>query len=61
MAASKILDDQKPVVGINTDCTRSEGHLCLPRHYSENIEDAVEQILSGAFYWCEFPVKIKKN
>ncbi len=55
MAASKILDDQKPVVGINTDCTRSEGHLCLPRHYSENIEDAVEQILSGAFYWCEFP------
>ena len=38
MGASKILNRSKPVVGINTDPTRSEGHLCLPKHYSFNIK-----------------------
>ena len=38
MGASKILDRSKPVIGINTDPTRSEGHLCLPKHYSFNIQ-----------------------
>ena len=31
MAASKILNPSKPIVGFNTDPTRSEGHLCMPR------------------------------
>ena len=51
MAASKILNDQKPLVGINTDPSRSEGYLCLPRHYSDNIESAVDHITRGSFYW----------
>ena len=38
MGASKILDKNKPVIGFNTDPTRSEGHLCLPKHYSFNIQ-----------------------
>ena len=38
MGASKILDKSKPVIGFNTDPTRSEGHLCLPKHYSFNIQ-----------------------
>ena len=38
MGASKIFDRNKPVIGINTDPTRSEGHLCLPKHYSFNIQ-----------------------
>merc|ERR1719192_2940497 len=29
MAANKVVDKAKPVIGINTDPTRSEGHLCL--------------------------------
>jgi NAD+ kinase len=38
MGVSKILNRGKPVIGINTDPTRSEGHLCLPKHYSFNIK-----------------------
>ena len=38
MGASKIFDRNKPVIGINTDPTRSEGHLCLPKHYSFYIQ-----------------------
>ena len=38
MGASKILNRSKPVIGINTDPTRSEGHLCLPKHFSFNIK-----------------------
>jgi len=51
MGASKILDRSKPVIGINTDPTRSEGHLCLPKHFSFNIKEAVELLLSGKFRW----------
>jgi len=51
MGASKIFDRNKPVIGINTDPTRSEGHLCLPKHYSFNIQEAVDMLLSGKFRW----------
>jgi len=51
MGASKIFDKSKPVIGFNTDPTRSEGHLCLPKHYSYNIREAVEMLLSGKFRW----------
>ena len=33
LGASKILSRDKPVIGFNTDPTRSEGHLCLPKRY----------------------------
>jgi len=51
MGASKILNRGKPIIGINTDPARSEGHLCLPKHYSFNIKEAVELLLSGQFRW----------
>lgn len=51
MGASKILDSNKPVIGFNTDPTRSEGHLCLPKHYSYKIQEAVDMLLSGRFRW----------
>ena len=51
MAASKILSDKKPIIGINTDPSRSEGYLCLPRHFSENPDLAVDKIMKGSFYW----------
>ena len=28
---------------------RSEGHLCLPKHYSFNVKEAVDAIMSGKF------------
>jgi NAD+ kinase len=51
MASSKILNRKKPVIGFNTDPTRSEGHLCLPKHYSFNVKQAVDKIVSGNFRW----------
>eukprot|EP00095_Tigriopus_kingsejongensis_P004211 maker-scaffold2069_size21507-snap-gene-0.4 protein:Tk04211 transcript:maker-scaffold2069_size21507-snap-gene-0.4-mRNA-1 annotation:"hypothetical protein DAPPUDRAFT_318645" len=51
MAASKILQNQKPLVGINTDPGRSEGYLCLPKHFSNKVDEAVEKITNGSFYW----------
>ncbi len=51
MAASKILNDRIPVVGVNTDPSRSEGYLCLPKHFNQNIDDAIDKIITGKFYW----------
>lgn len=44
LAASKMHDNCKPVVGFNSDPHRSEGHLCLPKHYSVEIEEAIERL-----------------
>ena len=51
MGASKILNRSKPVIGINTDPTRSEGHLCLPKHFSFNVKEAIKSIVGGNFRW----------
>jgi len=51
MGSSKILNRGKPVVGFNTDPTRSEGHLCLPKHFSFKVKEAVDLLLSGRFTW----------
>ena len=51
MGSSKILNRSKPVIGINTDPTRSEGHLCLPKHFSFNVKEAVDAIMNGHFRW----------
>ena len=47
LGASKIKNRDKPIIGINTDPTRSEGHLCLPKHWSLNVDDAVQALLDG--------------
>jgi len=52
MGSSKVLDRNKPVIGFNTDPTRSEGHLCLPRHFSHHVEEAVRLLMEGKFRWA---------
>lgn len=51
MAANKVVDRDKPVIGINTDPTRSEGHLCLPKRYTSVLERGIDKLLSGNFHW----------
>lgn len=47
LAASKVLDRSKPVIGVNTDPERSEGHLCLPMHYTHSFPDALHKLYRG--------------
>ncbi|ODM94814.1 NAD kinase 2, mitochondrial [Orchesella cincta] len=51
MAANRIQDRNKPVIGFNTDPTRSEGYLCLPKKYSVNVREAVRKLFEGKFLW----------
>lgn len=51
LGASKIKDRNQPIIGINTDPTRSEGHLCLPKIWSLNVDDAVQALVDGKFRW----------
>nr|CAD7193737.1 unnamed protein product [Timema douglasi] len=51
MVASSVLGNSKPVVGFNSDPTRSEGHLCLPKRYSTNLEEAIYKLTHGEFKW----------
>ena len=44
MGANKVQNSEKPIVGFNTDPTRSEGYLCLPKKYSINIREAVSKL-----------------
>ena len=54
MGASKILDSHKPVIGFNTDPTRSEGHLCLPKHYSYNIQVSRSVIVKKLYIFVSY-------
>jgi NAD+ kinase len=51
MAACRIQDRQKPIVGFNTDPTRSIGYLCLPKKYSISVQDAVNKLFQNKFKW----------
>ncbi|KAM8829102.1 NAD kinase 2, mitochondrial [Spinachia spinachia] len=51
LVASKVLSRDKPVVGVNTDPERSEGHLCLPVHYTHAFPEALEKLCRGEFRW----------
>ncbi|XP_045625914.1 NAD kinase 2, mitochondrial [Procambarus clarkii] len=51
LAASKILDRKKPLIGFNSDPTRSRGQLCLPRKFSVDVKEAVDKLLKGKFRW----------
>ncbi|XP_072272697.1 NAD kinase 2, mitochondrial isoform X2 [Pyxicephalus adspersus] len=51
LAASKVLDRFKPVIGVNTDPERSEGHLCLPVHYTHSFPEALRKLYRGEFRW----------
>ncbi|XP_069602052.1 NAD kinase 2, mitochondrial isoform X2 [Ranitomeya imitator] len=51
LAASKVLDKSKPVIGVNTDPERSEGHLCLPVRYTRSFPEALHKLYRGEFRW----------
>ncbi|XP_021236285.1 NAD kinase 2, mitochondrial isoform X1 [Numida meleagris] len=51
LAASKVFDKFKPVIGVNTDPERSEGHLCLPVRYTHSFPDALQKLYRGEFRW----------
>lgn len=51
LAASKVLDRLKPVIGVNTDPERSEGHLCLPVRYTHSFPEALQKFCCGEFRW----------
>lgn len=45
LAASRILDRNKPLIGFNSDPTRSKGQLCLPQKYSVEVQEAIDKLL----------------
>lgn len=49
LVASKVFSKDKPVVGVNTDPERSEGHLCLPVRYT--FPEALQKLFRGNFRW----------
>ncbi|XP_064163182.1 NAD kinase 2, mitochondrial isoform X1 [Anguilla rostrata] len=51
LVASKVFDKDKPVVGVNTDPERSEGHLCLPVRYTHSFPEALQKFRMGDFRW----------
>lgn len=44
LAAGKVKDNKKPVIGFNSSPKDSEGHLCLPKKYTYNIEEAIQKL-----------------
>ncbi|KAG7498292.1 NAD kinase 2, mitochondrial isoform X1 [Solea senegalensis] len=51
LVASKVLSKDKPIVGVNTDPERSEGHLCLPVRYTRAFPEALDKLFRGEFRW----------
>nr|XP_024214069.1 NAD kinase 2, mitochondrial [Halyomorpha halys] len=51
LGASLIRDQNKPIVGFNTNPGCSEGYLCLPKKYSFDVDTAVKKILKNDFDW----------
>ncbi|XP_060747651.1 NAD kinase 2, mitochondrial isoform X1 [Tachysurus vachellii] len=51
LVASKVFDKNKPVIGVNTDPERSEGHLCLPVRYTHAFPEALRKLRKGDFRW----------
>ncbi|CAI5443898.1 unnamed protein product [Caenorhabditis angaria] len=52
MASSKVKTKNKPVIGINTDPSGSEGYMCLMRKLpEENLAAALRRLFSGDFEW----------
>ncbi|EPB79769.1 hypothetical protein ANCCEY_01143 [Ancylostoma ceylanicum] len=52
LAASRIHQKDKPVIGINTDPQGSEGYMCLMRKLpKEHFRSALQRLLDGDFDW----------
>ncbi|XP_041041378.1 NAD kinase 2, mitochondrial isoform X5 [Carcharodon carcharias] len=51
LSASKVFGRIKPVIGVNTDPERSQGHLCLPVRYTQCFAEALQKLHRGEFRW----------
>ncbi|WKX93495.1 hypothetical protein Q1695_011067 [Nippostrongylus brasiliensis] len=52
LAASRVRQRNKPVIGINTDPQGSEGYMCLMRKLpKEHFRSALQRLLDGDFNW----------
>lgn len=53
LAASKFFNSDKPLIGLNTDPDKSEGHLCLPKkkYPAIHFAAALKRMLDGDFRW----------
>lgn len=51
MAASKVTTRDKPVIGINSDPTKSVGHLCLPSRFSNHFDQVIDLLKQGKYQW----------
>ncbi|XP_067832982.1 LOW QUALITY PROTEIN: NAD kinase 2, mitochondrial-like [Heptranchias perlo] len=51
LSASKVFSRIKPVIGVNTDPERSQGHLCLPVRYTHCFSEALQKLHRGEFRW----------
>ena len=59
LGASKVRNPNIPVIGINTDPTRSEGYLCIPKHFSFSLDHAIEMLLGGHFRYSDDNPELK--
>lgn len=49
LAANLIKDNQKPIIGINSDPSSSEGHLLLPPKFTDDIEGIFKYLRRGYY------------
>lgn len=49
MASNLVVDNKKPIIGINSNPEKSEGHLLLPRKYTKNIAEIFEMLKAGHY------------
>ncbi|KAK2718215.1 NAD kinase 2, mitochondrial-like [Artemia franciscana] len=51
LGAVRITKNDKPIIGFNSDPTRSEGYLCLAKKFSSDIGKAFDRLVKGEFRW----------
>lgn len=49
LASNLIFNNEKPIIGVNSDPQASEGYLMLPSKYSHDIPRIFEQLKAGSF------------
>lgn len=62
LAASMIKNNRKPVIGFNSVPERSEGYLCLPKNFSDDVSGAVEHlqgVSNNYIMYCTYTVLAK--
>ncbi|XP_026316259.1 NAD kinase 2, mitochondrial [Hyposmocoma kahamanoa] len=51
LAASRVRDNSKPVIGFNSSPQKSVGRLCLPTWCSNDVKGALNALKEGKFTW----------